>query len=132
MSHVNTIISCSEPRVTVVNSYMSRNPFALEKTRYDTFKHELTCDYEFALHKAWRVREQLKSLMLIDNEWPTKEELVDRLQLAIKELTDCKDLIAHTATDSIGYYNEEKKKLVHYDDDFVRKDLPVSETNGVM
>ncbi|CAF1015025.1 unnamed protein product [Didymodactylos carnosus] len=112
---VKPVLSSTEPRITVVNSYMSRNPFVTEKTRYQTFMHESTCDYEFTLHKAWRAREQLKALMMYDKEWPTKEDLIKRLNLVITELEDCRDLLNGTATDAIGYYDAHKKGMSMYD-----------------
>ncbi|CAF1447565.1 unnamed protein product [Didymodactylos carnosus] len=113
---VKPVLAGTEPRLTVVNSYMSRNPFVTEKTRYNTFVYEPTCDYEFTLHKAWRAREQLKALMMYDKDWPSKENLIKRLNLVINELVDCRDLLNGTATDAIGFYDAKKKGMSAYDD----------------
>jgi len=109
---VKSVLSGTEPRITVVNSYMSRNPFVTEKNLYKTLLHEPTWDHEFTLHKAWRAREQLKALMMYNKEWPTKEDLIKRLDLVISELEDCRDLLNGTATDVIGYYDAKEKGIV--------------------
>ena len=122
---VKPVLSCTEPRITVVNSYMSRNPFVIESNHYTTLLHEPTWDYEFTLHKAWRAREQLKALMMYNKEWPTNEDLIKLLNLVIIELEDCRDLLNGAATDVIGYYDPQDKEIVlhHKTDPQIEKKL---------
>jgi hypothetical protein len=90
---------------------MPRNPFATDTTKYDTFKVEPTGAYEFACHKAWRVREQMTSLSRVP-VWPSKDEIIERLKLAQQELVDCIDILEGRATDKIGFFDEKNKTEV--------------------
>ena len=63
--HVTPVRNAREPRITVVNSYMPRDPQARECTKYATFKLEPTAAFEFARHKAWRAREQLVRVRVV-------------------------------------------------------------------
>ncbi|CAF0969293.1 unnamed protein product [Rotaria sordida] len=116
MAHrVTGIQSCSELRFTVVNSYISTNPFAEECTRYDTFHNEITADLEFAMHKTWRANAQMLDLAVGDHPWPTRKQIVDRLTMAINELTQCRDLLLGIKSDRLGYYDEKKQNMGNYD-----------------
>jgi hypothetical protein len=60
---VTGIQSCTEPRLTVVNSFMSTNPFTEEHTHFDTFCNDGTnAALEFAMHKTWRANVQMLDL----------------------------------------------------------------------
>ncbi|CAF4166150.1 unnamed protein product [Adineta steineri] len=59
---VTGIESCTELRITVVNSYMSSNLFVVDHTRYETFRKEKTDALEFAMHKMWRSYSQIYDL----------------------------------------------------------------------
>ena len=112
---VTGIESCSELRLTVVNSYVSTNPFVEDRTRYDTFRHEVTGDLEFAMHKTWRANAQMLDLTVGDRPWPKREEIVDHLSQAIDELTQCRDLLQGITSDRLGYYDEQKQQMGNYD-----------------
>ena len=112
---VTSIQSCSEPRFTVVNSYTSTNPFAIEYTRYDTFRNEVTTDLEFAMHKTWRANAQMLDLTVGSHPWPTRSQIADRLTMAINELTSCRDILLGIESDRLGYYDEKKQKMGTYD-----------------
>jgi hypothetical protein len=112
---VTGIQSCSEPRFTVVNSYISADPFAAEYIRYDTFRNEVTADLEFAMHKTWRANAQMLDLAVGGHPWPTREQIVDRLTTASNELIQCRDLLLGTKSDRLGYYDEKKQKMGTYD-----------------
>ncbi len=112
---VTGIQSCSELRLTVVNSYISTNPFAVEYTRYDTFRNEVTADLEFTMHKTWRANAQMLDLAIGGHPWPTREQIVDRLAMAINELSQCHDLLLGIKSDQLGYYDEKKQKMGNYD-----------------
>ncbi|CAF4810245.1 unnamed protein product [Rotaria sp. Silwood1] len=112
---VTGIQSCSELRFTVVNSYISTNPFAEEYTRYDTFRNEITADLEFAMHKTWRANAQMLDLAVSGHPWPTRTQIVDRLTMAVKELAQCRDLLLGIQSDRLGYYDEKKQMMGNYD-----------------
>jgi hypothetical protein len=62
---VSEVLSAREPRLSLVNSYMSCRPFLPDRTKYSTFHLDgpgiLPVDY--ARHKCWRVGGQLKYLL---------------------------------------------------------------------
>ena len=113
---VTGIQSCTEPRLTVVNSYMSTNPFTEDRTRYDTFRNKgTTAALEFAMHKTWRANAQMLDLAVGGHPWPTREQIVDRLIMAINELSQCRDILLDIKSDRLGYYDEKKQKMGAYD-----------------
>ncbi|CAF3604723.1 unnamed protein product [Rotaria socialis] len=112
---VKGIHSCTEPRITVVNSYMSTNPFAAESTRYDTFRHEKPAALEYTLHKTWRANAKILDLAVGGHGWPTNDQVIERLSMAIDELSQCRDILTNTTSDKIGYYDEKKQKMAYYD-----------------
>ncbi|CAF3991523.1 unnamed protein product [Rotaria sp. Silwood2] len=112
---VTGIRSCSEPRITVVNSFMSTNPFTTEYTRYDTFRQEKTAALEYAIHKMWRANAQMLNLAIGSYEWPTHDQTIERLSMAIDELNKCRDVLTNKTSDSIGYYDEKKQKMGYYE-----------------
>lgn len=59
---VRGVLAAREPRVSLVNSYMSTRVFGRDTTLYSTYVHgdsKAVVDMEFARHKAWRVAGQL-------------------------------------------------------------------------
>ncbi len=113
---VTGIQSCTEPRLTVVNSFMSTNPFVEERTRFDTFRNKgTTAELEFAMHKTWRANAQMLDLAVGGHPWPTREQIADRLTMAINELSQCRDIILDIKSDRLGYYDEKKQKMGAYD-----------------
>lgn len=62
---VRGVLEAREPRVSLVNSYMSTRVFGRDTTLYDTYVRgdsKEVVDMEFARHKAWRVGGQLAFL----------------------------------------------------------------------
>ena len=108
---VKGIQSCVEPRITIVNSYMSTNPWANEVTRYDTFRKEKYGALEFAMHKTWRAKAKMFELASGKDPWPTVEQIVDRLHSAIDELNACCEILTEKKSDRVGYYDERKKAM---------------------
>jgi hypothetical protein len=95
---------------------MSTNPFTEERTRFDTFRHKgTTAALEFAMHKTWRANAQMLDLAVGGHPWPTREQIVDRLTMAIKELSQCRDILLDVKSDRLGYYDEKKEKMGTYD-----------------
>ena len=113
---VTGIQSCAEPRITVVNSYMSADPFVAERTRYDTFRKERTGPLEFAIHKLWRANAQMLDLASGEHPWPTLEQVVERLEKSIDELKQCRDLLTEKISDRVGFYDEQKKKMSFFEE----------------
>ncbi|CAF1367318.1 unnamed protein product [Rotaria sordida] len=109
---VTNIQSCTEPRITVVNSFMSTNPFAAECTRYDTFRKERTGPLEFAMHKIWRSSALMLDLASGEYPWPTLDQVIERLNKSIEELTECRDLLTEKKSDRVGFYDEKKQQMV--------------------
>lgn len=113
---VTGIQSCTEPRLTVVNSFMSTYPFAEERTRFDTFRNKgPTGALEFAMHKTWRANAQILDLAVGGHSWPTRVQIADRLTMAINELSHCRDILLDIKSDRLGYYDEKKQTMGTYD-----------------
>ena len=104
---VTPVVSAHEPRLTVVNSYQTLNPFDPDKTVYRTFK---TMDgeaapFEFARHAAWRARGQLD--YLLRSNLFGKEKAIQRLlHGAQAELLRARDLISGRAVEDYPYDSE--------------------------
>ena len=67
------------------------------------------------MHKAWRANAQMLDLTVGGRPWPKREEIANRLTMAIDELTQCRDLLLGTRSDRLGYYDEKKQKMGNYD-----------------
>jgi hypothetical protein len=93
----------------VVNSYITTNPFATDYARYSFYKKESTIALEYAMHKAWRVNGQMLDLATGDHPYPTRDQVIERLTMAIGELTQARDLISSSVSDQIGYFDEKKQ-----------------------
>jgi len=105
---------------------MSTNPFATECTRYDLFRKEITSDLEYAMHKTWRANAQMLDLANGEHPWPTRDEIIDRLTMAINELSLCRDIMLGTKSDHIGYYDEKKEKIGNYEMSPSEKDKTIN------
>ncbi|UJR19034.1 hypothetical protein I4U23_022165 [Adineta vaga] len=112
---VTGIESCAQPRITIVNSYMSADPFATECTRFDTFRKEKTGPLEFAMHKIWRSSAQMFDLASGKHSWPTLNQVIERLNKSIEELEQCRDLLMEKTSDRVGFYDAEKKQMGYID-----------------
>jgi hypothetical protein len=110
---VTPVIEAVEPRLTVVNSYQSLNVFEEDKTRFVTYRDVDGIDtarYEYARHKAWRVKGQLEYLlrggeggeggkgMFEDNGM-----ILDILENAEEELKRARELVSGKAIDERPY-----------------------------
>jgi hypothetical protein len=67
------------------------------------------------MHKTWRANAQMLDLAVDGHLWPKREEIVDRLTMAINELTQCRDLLLGIKSDRLGYYDEQKQQMGNYD-----------------
>ena len=117
---VTPVEAAREPRLTVVNSYQSLNPFSLDRTKYVTFTDvdgDQTAGYEFARHAAWRVQGQLDFLLRGKRD-PTNgatglfdepETVVDVLDRAAAELQRARDLVSGRVVDERPYKIQKEK-----------------------
>ncbi|CAF4093764.1 unnamed protein product [Adineta steineri] len=108
---VTPIDSCSEPRITVVNSYMTNNPYAFDYARYSFYKKESTAALEYAMHKVWRANGQMLELATGNHPYPTNDEIIEHLTMAINELTQARHLISDSKSDQIGYFDQKNQEL---------------------
>ncbi|KAI3642243.1 hypothetical protein MP228_011798 [Amoeboaphelidium protococcarum] len=129
--HVTKVLSANEPRMTLVNSYISMQVDRLaDSTKYATFaegdpKH--VTPLEYARHKCWRVQGFLKQIT--DGvAFPSAREMAEeqsrinwlqsqifsKIDQSIADLQLLKNVLAGTQQDSVGYYDEESK-TVKYD-----------------
>lgn len=107
--HVTSVLSAPEPRITVVNSYMPIHPFAEEQTRFHTFRLEPTIHYEYARHKAWRISQQLQSLVNREN-WPTDvhQDLLPTFEKCFNELRITMAILKGEQKDELAFFRENK------------------------
>jgi hypothetical protein len=95
---------------------MSANPFAIESTRYDTFRNERTAALEFAMHKVWRSSAQMFDLASGEHPWPTVDQVVERLTKSIEELNQCRNILMDKTSDRVGFYDEKKQQMIFIKD----------------
>jgi hypothetical protein len=117
---VTPVTAAREPRLTVVNSYHSLNPFVEDKTRFVTYKDVDgfdTARYEYARHKAWRVQGQLDFLMKgnvggaggaetgagEEGLFADPETVLEVLDRAAAELKQARDLVSGEVIDERPY-----------------------------
>jgi hypothetical protein len=93
---VNEVFSAREPRISLVNSYMTCRSFMPDMTRFSTFVDEDGMDIlalEYARGKAWRIKGQMKYILHEANLSNKPQELSVILRTAAQELTKAADLI---------------------------------------
>lgn len=102
---VTAVESAREPRLTVVNSYQSLNPFSLDRTIWVSFRDidGPAAPFEFARHVAWRARGQLEFLMGQAKLMGKNEEIAELLATAAAELNRARDLITGRIVDKRPY-----------------------------
>ena len=95
-----------EPRISFVNSYMTRDVFAPDRTRYSTFKYDPPhiTQLEYARHKSWRSKGILDAL-ISEQQWTDDPNvLASLIDKAIQELTYARDSLTGSITeDRFGY-----------------------------
>lgn len=111
---VNAVLSAREPRLSLVNSYMSLNPFKKDYTKFNTFGPKGFADrddirtVEYARHKAWRAQGQLQYLMDNVKFGAKNEDIISFLRLAAAELVIAAERIGGLDDDN-AYWVEENK-----------------------
>lgn len=110
LHRITPVLQALEPRVSVINSYMSRNVFDADSTRYHTFAErdpEHVSKVEFCRHKAWRVQGMMKYVM-DEIEWGTpKEELASLMRKAAADLEEAAALVNQEKNDTLVWIKEE-------------------------
>ena len=95
-----------EPRLTLVNSYQSRNPFAPNKTCYRTFKMQDPSDAapaEIGRHYAWRAAGKLDYIIKHGLFEPGATQLLSVLDAAAEELRVAREFITGKRIDESPY-----------------------------
>jgi hypothetical protein len=102
---VTPVSSAREPRLTLVNSYQSRNPFAEDRTKYRTFASwdpDDAAPSEYARHIAWRVQGRLDYLIK-KGLFGQRNDILSILDGASTELRTAHDLITGKTADESPY-----------------------------
>lgn len=106
LHQVTPVRAAREPRLSFVNSYMSRDAFDDDSTRYWTFSHQDPPDVhpiEFARHKAWKASGKLSYVMDEVKFGTSKDEIADLLARTAEELSDAAKLIRGETSDYMGF-----------------------------
>lgn len=110
LHRITPVVQALEPRVSVVNGYMSRNVFDEDSTRYHTFEHqdpEHVSKVEFSRHTAWKVQGMMKYIM-DEVEWgKPKEELAALMRRAAADLEKAAALVNQEEEDILHWIKEE-------------------------
>merc|ERR1712046_328435 len=102
---VTPVTRAREPRITVVNSYQSLNPFSSDRTIYVSFRdiEPVAAPHDFARHVAWRARGQLDYLMNQGQLYGCEGDIAKILAGAAAELARAGDLITRRTVDQRPY-----------------------------
>lgn len=118
LHHVTAVKSAKEPRMSLVNSYMTRNVFKPDMTRYRLFQESDSKDIsglDFARQKAWRVGGMMKYIVEEVN-YGDEFAYLSAIEKAIEELTDAREILKGVKDDRLGYFDEkrmiDRKKLI--------------------
>jgi hypothetical protein len=103
--HVTPVHEAKNARITLVNSYMPKDPFCADRTVLATFKKEKdTCYAEYAHHKAGRAIAQLAHLR---RGWQQDPEAnASDLERVAKELIDSAEILRGTRSDAVPFFRE--------------------------
>lgn len=121
---VSPVKFAREPRLTLVNSYQSRNPFAPNKTCYRTFKVQDPSDAapcEIGRHLAWRAAGKLDYILKQGLFEPGAPQLLSVMDAAAEELRVAREFITEQSIDESPYHVDEtsdmyKEMLAKQDD----------------
>ena len=85
---VKGVLEAREPRVSLVNSFMSTNVFLPDSTKYSTYNNDASdvVAMEYSRHKAWRVTSQLQYIKDSKDFISDKQLLMKILRNAAAEL----------------------------------------------
>lgn len=111
---VTPVLKAREPRYSLVNSYMTRDVFLRDPTKYHTFLSGGFDDrldvvpLEYARHKAWRARGQMKYIIDEMKMGATAEELAKILELSGEELKESAALLRGQQKDDASFVDDVK------------------------
>jgi hypothetical protein len=107
---VDAVLKAREPRISLVNSYMSLRPFAPDPTQYATFTQagfgdeSRVISVEFARHKAWRAKGKcqyvLDHIPFLGENSHTTSELANIFEEVADELQKAADVIRGKVDDN--------------------------------
>ncbi|CAM9716133.1 unnamed protein product, partial [Ectocarpus fasciculatus] len=106
---VSEVVAAREPRMSLVNSYLSTWPFRADGMRYGYYNRidgPEFINYEYARHKAWRVRGQLQYLEDTATFTTRANDMSSVLRAAAAELMLAADLIDGTTNDDPKFLEE--------------------------
>lgn len=108
---VTPVERAREPRLTLVNSYQSLNPFSCDRTIFTSFNDtDKDAKYEFARHVTWRARGQLDHLMNNARRFKDDNEAtIQLLDRAAAELARAGDFVAGRDIDQRPYKDQTKE-----------------------
>lgn len=111
LHRIAPVLFADEPRVSYVTSYMSRDVYDYDTTRYYTFKEqdpEHITDVEFARHQAWRVKGRMEH-MIKDVPFGTPSaDLVKMMRESANALERAARLMEGTELDRIDFIDSKK------------------------
>ncbi|CAF0732447.1 unnamed protein product [Brachionus calyciflorus] len=128
--HVTSVKEATEPRISLIQSFMVSNCFEEDSTKFSTFKGgdpEHVSYTEFARLYAWRSKEMLDELInRTDYDEANKEErkndgsrgkqkALKIFKMAIDELTNAYSLLNGEKDDTIGYIDDKTNQITGYD-----------------
>jgi len=112
LHHVTPVSFAREPRISFVNSYMRRNVFGPDRTRYSLF-HEQDAKHvagvDFARMKAWRVSGMMDYVLRKVPHTEDAQSYMVVLDRAIEELKEARALLLGEVNNAPGYYDEKNK-----------------------
>lgn len=106
MHRVTPVLDATEPRISMVFSWMPADCFANDMTSFDYYKKEPEGMFEFTRLKAWRVMQQLQSLVNDTAYTENPTPLAERLLACSEELKKVALLITSKSKDGVGYFDE--------------------------
>jgi len=114
--HVSPVISAREPRISMVNSYVSCDVTRPDTTRLATFMNcgdpREVSRLDFARHKAWRTKAILDNVLETTKFSDPPDVTLEKMRAARDELINACNLLEEKTTDSLPYFNEKAKSMV--------------------
>lgn len=111
---VDAVLAAREPRISLVNSYMSLRPFGPDRARYSTFTAKGFDDrkdivtVEFSRHRAWRTMGRMKYILEQVPFGANVSDLVDIFEETAQELKQTAALLNEEADDNAKWLDEKK------------------------
>jgi hypothetical protein len=113
--HVTPLLKATEPRITMVNSYMPREVSSKENTKYGVF-YDWDKEVGYLDHmriKAWRVSGMMDAILKKDYSDQSIDESKKMIETALKELIETYEIL-NGADDRVGYFDEKKKVVKNF------------------